>query len=306
MKQALSFDGFGARFDMVAPSNPETEAALKRFETVFQPVLGAIDLPQTGSALDLGADFGSFSLTFAARFPGWQVTCVEPRLIWREALRANLDDMSLSNVTIVEEIPRVAKFDIVKLTLPENEEAKVWPALPRLSRRVLFGRIHSPGDSARLFAEATPEEIWLTVRGSAHLRLRRNARSAQWRDDVLTLARGSDADTLNTAMDRSDALYVALADDAQPLLELARYTGAEVVCGTACDPIDIALRHAHWSDSARLGAPVLLRRDFMACHDLRFDPNAKVATAEDLIARSVDAVGDVMTFACSVSREATA
>lgn len=75
-----------------------------RLREVYEPALAQWSLPASGQAVDLGAGFGAFALTFAMAFPGWRVTCLEPDETAFAALQANIDRLGLAGRVTAERL----------------------------------------------------------------------------------------------------------------------------------------------------------------------------------------------------------
>ena len=69
-----------------------------RLQTIYEPALAAQTLAPTGTALDIGAGYGCFTLPFALANPGWIVWAFEPEPEAFAALRANIAAHQAANV----------------------------------------------------------------------------------------------------------------------------------------------------------------------------------------------------------------
>lgn len=69
-----------------------------RLRSIYEPALAAQTLAPTGTALDLGAGYGCFTIPFAAAFPGWTIWAFEPEPEAFAALSENILAHNLTNV----------------------------------------------------------------------------------------------------------------------------------------------------------------------------------------------------------------
>ncbi|MEI6097281.1 MAG: FkbM family methyltransferase [Alphaproteobacteria bacterium] len=69
-----------------------------RLRSIYEPALAAQTLAPTGTALDLGAGYGCFTIPFAAAFPGWTIWAFEPEPEAFAALSKNILAHDLTNV----------------------------------------------------------------------------------------------------------------------------------------------------------------------------------------------------------------
>lgn len=78
------------------------EDSLWRLRMIHEPALAVRRLRPEGTAVDIGAGFGSFALPFAKAFPGWMVWCFEPDPETFAALKANIAEADCDNVVALD------------------------------------------------------------------------------------------------------------------------------------------------------------------------------------------------------------
>ncbi|MCL4187866.1 MAG: FkbM family methyltransferase [Rhodobacteraceae bacterium] len=104
MPPSVEVAAFGQRLRVTVPSEGFMLAdSLWRLREIHEPALAAAaPLGARGVAVDIGAGFGAFALTFARAFPGWTVWCFEPEPAAFAALVHNIAALGLTNLVAFE------------------------------------------------------------------------------------------------------------------------------------------------------------------------------------------------------------